>query len=57
MENTLRKKERENRGVLETAILSAHMKFFNGTPAVRHDIEGEESVLYKTVIRYFTNKS
>jgi hypothetical protein len=47
----------ETLGVLETAILSAHMKFFKGTTEVRYHIEGEESVLYDTVIRYLTDKS
>jgi len=56
MENTELKKHMETLGVLETAILSAHMKFFKGTKEVRHHIEGEESILYDTVIRYFTDK-
>ena len=57
MENEELKKHMETLRVLETAILSAHMKFFNGTKEVRHHIEGEEFVLYDTVIRYFTGNS
>lgn len=57
MENTELKKKMETLGVLETTILSAHMKFFNGTTEVRYHIEGEESVLYDTIIRYLTDKS
>jgi hypothetical protein len=57
MENTELKKKVETLGALETAILSAHMKFFKGTTGVRHHIDSEESVLYDTVIRYLTGKS
>jgi len=44
-------------GVLETSILSAHMKFFKGhSQNIRHP-ETEESVLYDALIRYFANNA
>ncbi|MEN6320117.1 MAG: hypothetical protein ABFD82_15345 [Syntrophaceae bacterium] len=57
MENTELNKKMETLGVLETAILSAHLKFFKGTTEVRYHIEGEEYVLYNTVIKYLTGNS
>ena len=57
MENRELKIKMETSGVLETAILSANLKFFKGTTEVHHNIVGEESVFYNTVIRYFTDKS
>ena len=57
MENIELNEKMETLGLLETAILSAHMKFFKGTTEVHHHIKGDESVLYDTVIRYFTEKS
>ncbi len=57
MENRELKIKMETLGVIETAILSAHMKYFTGTTEVRYHVEGGESVLYNTVIRYFTDKS
>ena len=57
MENIELNAKMEKLGLLETAILSAHMKFFKGTTEARHHIKGEESVLYDTVFRYFTEKS
>jgi len=57
MEKTELKKKMETLGVLETAILSAHMKFFKGSPEAHYHREGEESVLYNTVIRYLTGNS
>ena len=56
MENTELKKKMETLGVLETAILSAHIEYFKGTTEVRYHIGGGESVLYDTVIRYLTDK-
>jgi hypothetical protein len=57
MENIELNAKMEILGLLETAILSSNMKFFKGTTEVRHHIKGDESVLYDTVIRYFTEKS
>jgi hypothetical protein len=50
-------KETETLGVLETAILSAHMKFFKGDSETYSLLKGDELVLYDTVIRYFTSNS
>jgi hypothetical protein len=49
--------EVETLGVLETSILSAHMKFFKGDAETHYHLDGEESVLYDSVIMYFTSKS
>jgi hypothetical protein len=57
MEKTELKKKMETLGVLEIEILSAHMKFFKGIPETHYHLEGEESVLYETVIRYLTGNS
>lgn len=50
-------KETETLGVLETAILSAHMKFFKGDSETYSLLKGDDLVLYDTVIRYFTSNS
>ena len=57
MENTELKKKMKTLGVLETAILSAHIEYLKGTTEVRYHIEDGESDLYDTVIRYLTDKS
>lgn len=57
MENADLKNKMEKLGSLETAILSAHLKFFKGIPDVRYRTEAEDSILYDTVIHYFTCKS
>ena len=49
--------EVETLGVLEASILSAHMKFFKGDSETHYHPGGEESVLYDSIIRYFTGKS
>ena len=50
-------KETETLSVLETAILSAHMKFFKGNSETYSHPKGDDIVLYDTVIRYFTSNS
>ena len=57
MDQTELRKKAEALGVLETAILSAHIKYFKGNPEAHCHLEGEESVLYDTVIRYLTGNS
>ncbi|HYA13760.1 MAG TPA: hypothetical protein VEF33_05425 [Syntrophales bacterium] len=57
MEKTDVKNNPETLGVLETSILSAHMKYFKGNSETHYHPESEESVLYDTVIRYFTINS
>ena len=57
MENAELNKKMKTLGVLETAILSAHIEYFKGTTEVRYHIEGGKSVLYDTVIRYLTGNS
>ena len=57
MEKTVLNKKMESLGVLETAILSAHMKYFKETAEVCYHIEDGKSVLYDTIIRYLTDKS
>lgn len=57
MDKTEFRKKTEKLGALETSILSAHMKFFKGNSVAHCHLEGEESVLYDTVIRYLTGNS
>ena len=57
MDQTELRKKAEALGVLETSILSAHMKFFRVNSETHYHLDGEESVLYDSVIRYFTGKS
>jgi hypothetical protein len=57
MEKTELRKKAETLGALETSILSAHMKFFRINSETLYHLDGEESVLYDPVIRYFTDDS
>ncbi len=57
MDKTELIKKTETLGALETSILSAHMKYFQGNPGTHSYLESEESVLYDTVVRYFTCNS
>jgi len=57
MDKTVFIKETERLGVLETSILSAHMKFFKGNSETYSDLKEDEFVLYDAVIRYFTSNS
>jgi hypothetical protein len=50
-------KKTETLGALETSILSANMKYFKGNSETHYYLESEESVLYDTVVRYFTGNS
>jgi hypothetical protein len=57
MDKTVFIKDTETLGVLETSILSAHMKFFKGNSETYSPLKGDDIVLYDTVIRYFTSNS
>jgi len=57
MDKTELIKKTETLGVLETSILSAHMKYFKRNLETHSYLEREESVLYDTVVRYFTCNS
>ena len=57
MDKTELREKTENLGVLETSILSAHMKFFKGNSETYCHLKGDDFVLYDTVIRYFTDNS
>ncbi len=50
-------KKTESLGVLEASILSAHLKFFGIKSETHYHLDGEESILYNSVIRYFKDKS
>jgi hypothetical protein len=57
MDKTELRKKTETLGALETLILSAHDKFFRVNLETHYHLDGEESVLYDPVIRYFTDDS
>ena len=57
MDKTELIKKMETLGILESLILSAHIKYFKENSETHYYPESEDSVLYDTVVRYFTGNS
>jgi len=57
MDNTELRKKAETLGILESSILSAHMKFFKRNSEAHYHPEDEEFFLYESVINYFADNS